>query len=83
VPLSMSNWKSSAEDASRTPSQTESSSTPEAIQDQQSSGGPFRTLSLLWDTYPNADRRVCMGEAARVGVRGQLGREHSELLGPG
>ena len=46
----------------RTPSQTESSSTPEAIQDQQSSGGPFRTLSLFGDM-----RRSVAPRARRLG----------------
>jgi hypothetical protein len=44
VPLSMSRWKASVDDVLQrpgTPSQTEPTSTPEAIQDQQSSGGPL------------------------------------------
>src|SRR5664280_1666042 len=48
----MCRWKSSADDARRrlmTPSQTKSPSAPGAIEDQQQSGGPYGTLSLLWD----------------------------------
>jgi hypothetical protein len=44
VPLSMCRWKSSVDDVLQrhgTPSQAEPASTPEAIQDQQSSGGPL------------------------------------------
>ena len=43
MPLSMCGWKVSVDDVLQrhgTPSQTEPASTPEAIQDQQSSGGP-------------------------------------------
>jgi hypothetical protein len=43
VPLSMCRWRASADDVlqrHRTPSQAEPTSTPETIQDQQSSGGP-------------------------------------------
>ena len=43
VPFSMCRWKSSADDARgrlMTPSQAESPSAPEAIEDQQPSGGP-------------------------------------------
>ena len=43
MPLSMCRWMVSVDDVLQrhgTPSQTEPASTPEAIQDQQSSGGP-------------------------------------------
>jgi hypothetical protein len=33
-----------------TPSQTESPSAPEAIENQRSRGGPWGTVSLLWGT---------------------------------
>ena len=52
VPLSMCCWKSSADDARgrlMTTSQAESPSAPEAIEDQQRSGGPYGTLSLFGD----------------------------------
>ena len=44
MPLSMCGWKVTVDDALEhhgTPSQTGPASTPEAIQDQQSSGGPL------------------------------------------
>jgi hypothetical protein len=44
VPISMCRWKNSVDDVLQrhgTPSQAESSSTPETIQDQRSSGGPL------------------------------------------
>src|ERR1035441_1525926 len=50
VPLSMSHWCDSVDGAlerHRTTSQAESSSTPEAIEDQQQSGGSLRALSLI------------------------------------
>ena len=49
----MCGWKVSVDDVlqrHRTPSQTEPTSTPEAIQDQQSSGGSLREVSMYWDT---------------------------------
>jgi hypothetical protein len=56
VPLSMCGWKASVDDVLRrhgTPSQTEPTSTPETIKDQQSSGGSLREVSMYWDTRPS------------------------------
>ena len=51
MPLSMCRWLVSADDVLQrhgTPSQTGPASTPEAIWDQQSSGGSLREVSMNW-----------------------------------
>ena len=50
MPLSMCNWRVSVDDTRGchwTPSQTEPASTPEAIGDQQSSGGPSEKYQCI------------------------------------
>ena len=55
VPLSMCRWRSSVDDVlqrHRDSSQAEPTSTPEAIQDQQLSGGPSRSINVLGQLSP-------------------------------
>ena len=55
MPLSMCRWKVSADDVLQrhgTPSQTGPASTPEAIWDQQSSGGPLEKYQCMGHLAP-------------------------------
>ena len=68
VPLSMCRWLVSVDDVlqrHRTPSQTGPASTPEAIHDQQSSGGPSEKYQCMGagGSVPGARLLWCEGEA--------------------
>ena len=67
MPLSMCGWKVSVDDVLQrhgTPSQTGPASTPEAIEDQQSSGGP-------------SEKYQCIGGRGRLGHRSPDKRKQS------
>jgi hypothetical protein len=77
-----------------TASQTESSSAPEAIENQPDSGGPSRTVSLIWDVPAHlrsqrpVDQIMELEDCERLGVVGvaeedELVDEHREEVGQG
>ena len=54
-----------------TPSQTESPSAPEAIENQRSRGGPWGPVSLLWDRS-RCNHNGCVGSKPRSKIEAGL-----------
>ena len=73
----MCGWLVSVDDVLQrhgTPSQTGPSSTPEAIQDQQSSGGSFREVSMFGDS-PSLGVQEIRRYVVEASEKADLGRD--------